>query len=43
VGPQGDEGSQHLCRQAAGSCDHSSRRRGRHLWPRIVCGRGEGA
>jgi hypothetical protein len=43
VGPRSNEGSQHLCCQAAGHRDHSSRRRGHLLWPRIICGRGKGA
>jgi hypothetical protein len=42
VGPRRNEGSQHLRHQAAGSRDHSGRRRGHLLWPRIVRGRGEG-
>jgi hypothetical protein len=43
AGPQGDEGSQHLRRQGAGSHDHSIRRRGRLLRPRAIRGRGEGS
>jgi hypothetical protein len=43
VGPRGEEGSQHLRRQAAGSRDHSGRRRGCLLRPRAICDRGEGA
>jgi hypothetical protein len=42
VGPQSNEGSQHLRRQAAGSRDHSSRRWGGLLQPWVIRGWGEG-
>jgi hypothetical protein len=43
VGPRSNKGTKHVHRQAAGSSDHSGRRRGRLLWPRAIHGWWEGA
>jgi hypothetical protein len=43
LGPRRNQGTQHLRRQAAGSGDHTVRRRGHLLWPQAIRERGKGA